>query len=118
MGAALLPAIGTVLLAVGTVFCAIGVLGLLRMPDFYNRVQAGGVVITLGAGSVLLAPIFLASPAAGLRGLVTALFLALTAPMVTHVLVRSAYRKEVPLAAISERDEYAEDVRSGDERSG
>jgi multicomponent Na+:H+ antiporter subunit G len=105
----LASAAGVVLLGTGTLFCVVGVLGLLRMPDFYNRVQAAGVVITLGAGCVLLSTLFLASPAAGLRGLVTAVFLSLTAPMVAHVLVRAAYRQEVPLSADTVCDELAED---------
>jgi multicomponent Na+:H+ antiporter subunit G len=105
----LVSAAGFVLLTGGTLFCVVGVIGLLTMPDFYNRVHAAGVVMTLGAGGVLLSTIFLASPAAGLRGLVTAAFLSLTAPMVAHVLVRAAYRTDVPLTEGTSPDELADD---------
>ena len=46
--------IGDILLVIGCVFIALGSLGLMRMPDVYNRLQAGTKAATLGAMSVLL----------------------------------------------------------------
>jgi multicomponent Na+:H+ antiporter subunit G len=105
--------VGTVLLLVGTVFCVLGVYGLLRLPDLYNRLHAGAKVATFGAGGVLLSLLFLAPPQAGFKGLATALFLLLTAPLVTHVLARAAYRLRVPLADEPVRDDLAEDRSVG-----
>jgi multicomponent Na+:H+ antiporter subunit G len=102
---------GGALLIAGTGFCLLGAYGLLRMPDFYNRVHAASVVITLGAAGVLLAVLVAGPPGAGLRALATAIFLSLTAPMVTHVLMRTAYRQEVPFAPGTERG----DARNEDE---
>ena len=46
--------IGDILLVIGCAFIALGSLGLIRMPDVYNRLQAGTKAATLGAMSVLL----------------------------------------------------------------
>jgi multicomponent Na+:H+ antiporter subunit G len=106
---------GTVLLGIGTLFCLLGVYGVMRMPDIYNRIQAAGLVITMGAGSVFLSLVFLAPGEAALRGVATAAFLSLTAPMATHVLARTAYRHGVPLAEETARNDLAED--EGDPRA-
>ena len=52
---------GDVLLLLGAVFAFLAALGLLRMPDVYNRIQAGTKAATLGAlallaGTALLRP--------------------------------------------------------------
>jgi multicomponent Na+:H+ antiporter subunit G len=41
-------------LVIGGAFMFLGALGLLRMPDVYNRIQAGTKAVTLGAMSVLI----------------------------------------------------------------
>ncbi len=46
--------IGDILLLIGGIFIALGSLGLLRMPDVYNRLQAGTKAATLGTLAVLL----------------------------------------------------------------
>ncbi len=46
--------IADLLLLTGCGFIAVGSLGLLRMPDVYNRLQAGTKAATLGSLSVLL----------------------------------------------------------------
>jgi multicomponent Na+:H+ antiporter subunit G len=104
--------IGAALLVLGTCFCVLGVYGVLRLPDFYNRLHAAGMLLTLGAGAVLLSVLFLAAPRAGLKALATAGFLALTAPMVTHVLSRTAYRQGLALSRHPVRDDLAEDQQA------
>ena len=46
--------IADIFLLVGAVFAFLGALGLLRMPDVYNRIQAGTKAATLGALSFLV----------------------------------------------------------------
>lgn len=46
--------IADIFLLVGAVFAFLGALGLLRMPDVYNRIQAGTKAVTLGALSFLV----------------------------------------------------------------
>jgi multicomponent Na+:H+ antiporter subunit G len=107
--AILLSILGIALLLTGAFFCVLGVYGMMRLPDIYNRLHATGAVITLGAGGVFLSLLFIGPPGSGLKGLATAAFLLLTAPMVTHVLARAAYRLEQPLAPGSIRNDLAED---------
>ncbi len=45
---------GDLFLLLGAVFCFLGALGLLRMPDVYNRLQAGTKAVTLGAMAILI----------------------------------------------------------------
>jgi multicomponent Na+:H+ antiporter subunit G len=45
---------GHVFLLIGGLFMFLGALGLVRMPDVYNRIQAGAKAVTLGAMSVLI----------------------------------------------------------------
>lgn len=40
-------------IAAGSIFCMIGALGLLRMPDFFTRMQAASLIDTIGAGLLL-----------------------------------------------------------------
>lgn len=110
MLAIILQTMGMLLLATGTAFCVLGVSGVLRLPDIYNRLHAAAVVLTFGAGLILLSVLFLVGSRAGLKALATAAFLLLTAPMVTHVLLRTAYRQGMPLAAEQVRDDLAEDT--------
>ncbi len=112
MPAVLGETVGVILLVSGTAFCVLGVYGLVRLPDLYNRLHAAGKVMTFGAGGVLLSLLFLAPQRAGLKALATALFLLLTAPMVTHLLARAGYRLGVPLASEPVRDDLAEDEES------
>ncbi|WP_177428076.1 cation:proton antiporter, partial [Candidatus Venteria ishoeyi] len=46
--------LANILLLIGSIFLFLGALGLVRMPDVYNRIQAGTKATTLGALTVLL----------------------------------------------------------------
>ena len=80
-----------VALAAGSVLLVIGGIGLVRLPDFYSRMHAAGIVDTLAtwlvAGGLALQ--------AGL-GLVTiklaviVAFVVVTSPVATHALARAA----------------------------
>ena len=43
-----------ILLLIGAVFSLLGALGLMRMPDVYNRIQAATKAVTLGALAFLI----------------------------------------------------------------
>lgn len=43
-----------ILLLIGATFALLGAVGLLRMPDVYNRIQAGTKAVTLGAIAFLV----------------------------------------------------------------
>jgi multicomponent Na+:H+ antiporter subunit G len=83
---------GNILIIIGGVFLAIGGLGVFRMPDVYNRIQAGTKATTLGAFSLLLGVGF-ANPEWLLKIILIIVFIAITNPVGSSVLARAAYKK-------------------------
>ncbi|HFE48226.1 MAG TPA: monovalent cation/H(+) antiporter subunit G [Chromatiaceae bacterium] len=81
--------LGDLLLLLGCAIIAIGGLGLLRMPDVYNRLQAGTKAATLGALSVLLG-IGLHHPDWWAKLLVIAGFILFTNPVGSSTIARAA----------------------------
>ncbi|WP_232701186.1 monovalent cation/H(+) antiporter subunit G [Halobacterium wangiae] len=85
------------LVVVGSFFLLVGTVGLLRLPDVYNRMHATSKAATLGAASILLAGYAWFGPdSIGLPSLVAILFLFLTAPTGSHMISRSAQKMGVP----------------------
>ncbi|WP_433633895.1 monovalent cation/H(+) antiporter subunit G [Halomicrococcus sp. NG-SE-24] len=81
------------LVVVGSFFLAVGTIGLLRLPDVYNRLHATSKSTTLGAASLFLAGfVYYGGAGAGLTSLVGIAFLFLTAPTGAHMISRSAHR--------------------------
>ncbi len=99
--------IGAVVTLVGSVFLFLGALGIVRMPDLYNRMQAGTKATTLGNLMALLG-IGIIHPAWLIKLVLIALFVLITNPLSSHALARSARRSGVPLADVTVRDEYEE----------
>ncbi|RBI61043.1 cation:proton antiporter [halophilic archaeon] len=81
------------LVVVGSFFLTVGTIGLLRLPDVYNRLHATSKSTTLGAASLFLAGfVYYGGAGAGLTSLVGIAFLFLTAPTGAHMISRSAHR--------------------------
>ena len=101
---AYLDIIGALIVLVGAVFLVLAAVGVLRMPDPYNRIQAGTKASTLG---VVLALVGLGiyEPAWLPKLLVIALFVLITNPVSSHALARAAHNAGVPLAPETVRDE-------------
>ena len=78
-----------IFLVIGSAFIAIGSLGLLRMPDVYNRLQAGTKAATLGAMALLLG-IGLHHPDWWAKLLVIAGFVLFTNPVGSSTIARAA----------------------------
>ena len=95
-------AAGACLLA-GAAFLVIGAVGLVRLPDFFTRIHATGVIDTLGAGLTLAGLVLLAGwtlPAVKLGFIL--LFMLLTGPTATHALAKAALHGRLdPLAGRS-----------------
>lgn len=89
-------ALVVVLIAVGSFFLLVGTIGLLRLPDVYNRMHATSKASTLGAASIFLAGAAYFGPRnAGLTALVGIVFLFLTAPTGAHMISRAAQKMGV-----------------------
>jgi len=82
---------GWILLLLGSFFCLVGSLGLMRLPDFYSRVHAAGVVDSLGAILILLGLMTQTTDFLIIIKLVLILlFMMLTGPTAVHALARTA----------------------------
>lgn len=80
-----------VFLLAGSFFCLVGGLGLLRLPDFYTRVHAGGVTDTLGAGLMLTGLMFQAGLSLiTVKLILILMFLAYSSATTAHALVKAA----------------------------
>jgi multicomponent Na+:H+ antiporter subunit G len=82
--------IGNLLLIIGSLFLFSAGLGVLRMPDTYNRIQTGTKATTLGTILVLIGLAFL-HPAWTLKLIILIFFVLLTNPVSSHALARAAH---------------------------
>ena len=85
-----------IMLLIGALFCFLGALGLLRMPDVYNRIQAGTKAVTLGTLCLLIGVGF-ENPGWWPKLLVVGLFVLLTNPIGSSTLARAFHRAGVPV---------------------
>jgi len=104
-----------VFLVIGGAFMFLGALGLLRMPDVYNRIQAGTKAVTLGSLSVLIGVGF-EHPDWWARLVLIAGFVLFTNPVGASTIARALYLTGVrPWQVDGSGDTAAAD---GDKSSG
>ena len=102
--------LGLIFIIVGLAFDVFGCLGLVRLPDVYNRLQAATKCVTMGTCSILFGTFLIVGfTAAGIKALLCIVFLLLTAPVAAHAIARGAHRSGVALWPGSVADRYAED---------
>jgi multicomponent Na+:H+ antiporter subunit G len=82
-----------VFMIIGGLFFLLGGLGVLRMPDVFNRIQAGTKATTLGAFSLLIG-VGIANPDWSLKVILIIVFIALSNPIGSSVLAKAAYISE------------------------
>jgi multicomponent Na+:H+ antiporter subunit G len=106
--------LGGILIAVGLLFDLFGCIGLIRLPDVYNRLQATTKCVTLGTCSILLGTFIIKGICpTGVKALLATLFLLLTSPVAAHALSRGAHASGIKLWEKSACDKYAEDKSNG-----
>ncbi|MCD6172079.1 MAG: Na+/H+ antiporter subunit G [Thermoplasmata archaeon] len=99
--------IGMIFILIGSLFFLFGTIGLVRMPDVYNRMQASTKTTTLGVLSFLFG-IGLIELSWMIKLLIIALFVVLTAPVGASALARASYNAGVKLWEKSIIDKYKE----------
>jgi multicomponent Na+:H+ antiporter subunit G len=82
--------IGNLFLIIGSLFLFSAGLGVLRMPDTYNRIQTGTKATTLGTIMVLIGLAFL-HPAWTFKLIILIFFVMLTNPVSSHALARASH---------------------------
>ncbi|MEE8359781.1 MAG: monovalent cation/H(+) antiporter subunit G [Candidatus Omnitrophota bacterium] len=102
--------IGLIFIGVGIIFDFFGCLGLVRLPDVYNRLQVSTKAVTLGTCSIMFGAFLMVGfTAAGVKLLLCIMFILLTAPVSAHALARGAHRSGAELCKESVVDKYKED---------
>lgn len=87
------------LAVVGLGFSLSGVVGIIRMPDVYTRIQCSSKTVTMGAIPALIALVIAEGPISnyGGRALLVAFLVLVVNPLASHALARAAYKRRVPL---------------------
>ncbi len=100
------------LAAIGLAFSLSGVIGILRMPDVYSRIQCSSKTITMGALPVLIALVVAEGPVSpyGSRALLVAALLLVLNPVASHAIARAAYKVGVPMWPGAVTDQVRERV--------
>lgn len=102
--------ISAIIVLIGALFLFLGALGVVRMPDVYNRMQAGTKATTLG--TILFSiGIGLANFGSDWCGkvLIIILFVIATNPVSSNVIARAAHFSGIKLTKISLKDELKND---------
>jgi len=93
---------GGFLMVAGAAFLMLGGLGLVRMPDVFNRIQAGTKATTLGT-LLSLAGAACLQPGWAIKLLLIGLFILFTNPLSSQVLARSTLTRLKPCCRASGR---------------
>jgi multicomponent Na+:H+ antiporter subunit G len=102
---AALDVISWVCLVGGGFFCIVGGIGLMRMPDFYTRMQAASLTETLGAGLILLGLLIQAGlTLIGAKIVMVGLLIFFTSPTATHALAKAALVRDLQPLLSREED--------------
>lgn len=114
----------------GLFFLVVGVVGLLRLPDVYNRMHAMGKCDTLGAGLVLIGLMLLIMDITNITKLILiGVMIATINPIVTHLIAKTAYNRGTPMVEGSflindyvasqrrRRRQRVEEIKKGDGKS-
>lgn len=87
-----------IFIAGGFFFLMVGSIGLIRLPDVYNRMHAVGKCDTLGNGLVLIGLMLLMGSLAATVKLGLILVLVVTInPVITHMMAKTAYEQGIDL---------------------
>lgn len=111
------------LIGIGLAFDLFGCVGLIRLPDVYNRAQAATKCVTLGTCMILVGTAVAGFARGilpmGVKAILCAAFILLTSPVAAHAVCRGAYLSGVRLWEGSVEDDFhdrAEHVRHRDQQ--
>ena len=97
------------MIVIGLLFDLMGTIGLMRLPDIYNRLQAATKCVTLGTCMILIGLLVESGlGAVGIKALLCSMFILLTSPVGGHAIARGTHISGVRLWEGSVRDDYLE----------
>ena len=102
--------IGEIFTGIGVIFLFLGSLGIWRLPDVYNRLQAGTKCTTFGSFFTIVG-VGIMEPAWFWKTLIIAIFILLTNPISNHALGRASKKVGVSLCdktVVDKSEEFEE----------
>ena len=104
-----------VLIGLSVFFALAGVVGMLRMPDTYCRMQSSTNIATFGVlgviiGGILYCAFFLRNGEMAVKLAVMGVFYIVTNPISAHSIAKGAYRHGVQPGEKTVCDQYGEDL--------
>jgi multicomponent Na+:H+ antiporter subunit G len=104
--------ISLIFISIGILFNLLGCVGIIRLPDTYNRLQAATKCVTLGCCSILLGVCFhFGFSDAAVKALVAIPILFFSSTTAAHALIRGTYLFGIKLGKKSVKDDYKEAVK-------
>ncbi len=98
--------LGGIIAVIGSFFLFLAALGLIRMPDMYDRMQAGTKATTLGT-MLFLIGLAMAEPSWAGKSALLILFVIFSNPLSSHALARAAHHAGITLGERATCDELA-----------
>ena len=104
-----------ILIGLSVFFAFAGVVGMLRMPDTFCRMQSSTNIATFGVLGVIIAGILysfcvLHDGEMGVKIIVLGVFYIITNPVSGHAIAKGAYRHGIRPEKEMETDQYKEDL--------
>ncbi|HOK40927.1 MAG TPA: monovalent cation/H(+) antiporter subunit G [bacterium] len=102
--------ISYIFIVIGALFNLFGCIGLIRLPDIYNRLQASTKCVTLGTSLLLFGVVIKTGlNATGIKAILCIIFILLTSPVAAHAISRAAHLSGIKLWEKSIIDKLDED---------
>lgn len=99
--------IALILISIGVLFNLLGCIGLLSLPDVYNRLLAATKCVTLGCCSILVGVLLhFGFSDAGIKALIAIPLLFFSSTVAAHALIRGTYHFGVKMSDKSIKDDY------------
>jgi len=99
--------ISLIFIVIGVLFDLFGCIGLIRLPDVYNRLQSATKSVTLGTCSILFGLfIKFGFSAIGLKALIAIPLLFFASTVAAHALIRGSYKFGIKLWDKTVIDDY------------
>lgn len=98
----------------GIFFIFAGVLGMLRMPDTFCRLQSSTNIVTMGGLSILIGTaiygFYIGNSSIGIKSIAIGMFILLTNPAASHSMAKAAYKIGTKMDKRTICDEYGRDM--------
>jgi multicomponent Na+:H+ antiporter subunit G len=104
--------ISIIFIIIGILFNLLGCIGIIRLPDTYNRLQAATKCVTLGTCSILIGVLFhFGLSEGGVKALIAIPILFFSSTVAAHALIRGTYLFGIKLGEKSVKDDYKDAIK-------